>query len=64
MKNTKKMNSTEVILSFTALLLMITPHLNKWVNIHVRGYWAYGGECFIWVFPVLIYGLVKTMKGE
>lgn len=54
------MSKKKVIL-LTVVLLIATPFMNDLVN-ESRGYEAVGGECLVWLFPILIYGLIDTFR--
>lgn len=45
----------------TIVLICLTPALNSWANT-MRPEAGLGGECLMWVMPVLIYGLYVSIK--
>lgn len=47
----------------TVVLLLLTPWFNEMVN-QSRTVPGFGGECVIWLMPILCYGLYDTVKGE
>ncbi len=58
----RKINKIHILLIIsTVLLMMLTPKFNELVNF-TRTKPGIGGECFAWLFPVLIYGLYETFK--
>ena len=58
----RKMNKIHIlVIILTVLLVMLTPKFNALVNL-TRTKPGIGGECFAWLFPVLIYGLYDTFK--
>ena len=57
-----KMNKIHIlVIILTVLLVMLTPKFNEMVNF-TRTKPGIGGECFAWLFPVLIYGLYESLK--
>ena len=57
-----KMNKIHILVIIsTVLLMMLTPKINEMVNL-TRVEHGIGGECFAWLFPVLIYGLYESLK--
>lgn len=45
----------------TIVLVCLTPALNSWANT-MRPEAGLGGECLMWLMPVLIYGLYVSIK--
>ena len=58
----RKINKIHILVIISTILLMIlTPKFNEMVNF-TRTTPGIGGECFVWLFPMLIYGLYDTFK--
>lgn len=63
-----KINKYKVAGVISIILLIITPWLNKIVNIMFRNTMpnqkGFGSECLLWLFPIMIIGLVDALLGE
>ncbi|MFV0395133.1 MAG: hypothetical protein ACK5LC_12200 [Coprobacillaceae bacterium] len=63
-----KLNKYKVAGTLSIILLIITPWLNQLVNIMFRGNVhdraGFGSECLLWLFPIMIVGLVDAILGE
>lgn len=60
-----KLNKYKVAGAVSIILLAITPWLNKVVNImfrsNVQNKIGFGSECLLWLFPIMILGLMDAL---
>lgn len=63
-----KVNKYKVAGAISIILLIITPWLNKIVNIIFRSNLndkvGFGSECLLWLFPIMILGLFDALSGD
>jgi hypothetical protein len=63
-----KLNKYKVVGVISIALLIITPWLNKIVNIIFRSSEyakvGFGSECLLWLFPIMVMGLMDAILGE
>lgn len=63
-----KINKYKVAVVMSIILLVLTPMVNKIVNILFRSgierQVGFGSECLLWLFPIMIIGLMDAISNK